>query len=268
MILDLLAARRPALPSPSVLVDALGERNSIVEGGIRWVFPGRGVSADLAPFDPGGGGHVSPARVPATAAKAAKKESERPWTMGPSSVGEKHGVVGGSLSRADALMVGTAVHWMLEHVDDSGVPDLSASRLHEALKLAGEGRRVSAEASDRAGALIQGLQAGTLLGRLQEIDVLGREVPMLLEPGVEGPVAAWVGSIDLLYRCPDSGLVVVADYKTDQVGERSNAEAAHHHADQGRIYVSAVQRALNLKQAPLFEVWLIERDVRVAVDLA
>jgi ATP-dependent exoDNAse (exonuclease V) beta subunit len=82
----------------------------------------------------------------------------------------------------------------------------------------------------------------------------------------EGPVGAWVGSIDLLYRCQDTNEVVVADYKTDRVGNQDPKAVAEHHRAQGAVYADAVQAALGLEHAPRFEVWLIEKDARVILD--
>ena len=87
-----------------------------------------------------------------------------------------------------------------------------------------------------------------------------------MSPSGGGPIAAWTGSIDLLYRCPDTGEIVVADHKTDRIGDRSLEEVAEHHAPQGRLYCEAVQRALGLAELPKFEVWLIEADARVVVS--
>ena len=90
---------------------------------------------------------------------------------------------------------------------------------------------------------------------------------MLMAGGPSGPVGAWVGSIDLLYRDPSTGKITVADYKTDHVGSRKAEDVAAHHAPQGRVYVEAVQKALNLSTLPVFEIWLIDSDERVVVDV-
>ena len=90
---------------------------------------------------------------------------------------------------------------------------------------------------------------------------------MLLEGGSEGPIASWVGNIDLLYRDPETGAVVVADFKTEWLGDSDPEKAARQHVDQGRVYVRAVQAALSLELMPLFEVWFIEGNQRIAVDL-
>ena len=89
-----------------------------------------------------------------------------------------------------------------------------------------------------------------------------------MSAGAEGPVGAWVGSIDLLYRCPDTGEVVVADYKTDRVGKQEAKVVAERHRAQGAVYSEAVQAAMGLARRPRFEVWLIETGQRVVLDWA
>ncbi|KAB2958279.1 MAG: hypothetical protein F9K18_12360 [Thermoanaerobaculia bacterium] len=93
---------------------------------------------------------------------------------------------------------------------------------------------------------------------------LGREVPLVLggdAGGDVGATGALVGVIDLLYRDPATGEVVVADYKTDEV--RSEGEAAErvaHHAPQLRLYGEAVRAALGLERVPRLELWLLALD--------
>jgi ATP-dependent helicase/nuclease subunit A len=78
-------------------------------------------------------------------------------------------------------------------------------------------------------------EASPLAARLASLDVLGREVPLLLDEGD----TRWRGVIDLIYREAD-GTVVVADYKTDT----SAAGAVQRHATQLSVYVRALQRAM------------------------
>jgi len=270
MSLDLLASRQPALPNPSVLVHTLGPDETAVEvDNIRWVFPGKKESrtatmrADRAVVDHG------VLNVPEGLLEAERARSERRWTQGPSASTEAIEGRRGSLSRADALVVGVALHWVLEHlpVDGPARAYLNDEQLQRALNLAAEGEPVSLPATHRAKALMTSLSGGTLISFFEQIVVLGQEVPLLLRADEDGPVGAWVGSIDLLYRCPDTGGVVVADYKTDQSSGRDSGEVARHHAPQGRLYAEAVQRALDLETLPRFEVWLIESDERVAVPV-
>ena len=74
------------------------------------------------------------------------------------------------------------------------------------------------------------------------------------------------GAVDLLYRDPESGEVVVADYKTDDTNSPEDLERrAAAYAPQGAAYVRAVQEALELKKPPRFELWFLRAD-RVVGD--
>ena len=90
--------------------------------------------------------------------------------------------------------------------------------------------------------------------------ILARELPVLLAPEEEGegPVGFVAGAIDLLYRDPESGELVVADYKSDAVSSPSEARRkADDYRGQGERYVRAVQQALELPRPPRFELWFL-----------
>jgi ATP-dependent helicase/nuclease subunit A len=93
----------------------------------------------------------------------------------------------------------------------------------------------SGEAASQAAALMAAFDASPLAGRLAALDVLGREVPVLMAEGT----ARWRGVIDLIYREP-SGAVVVADYKTDASSDGASAR----HGPQLAVYMTAVARAM------------------------
>jgi ATP-dependent exoDNAse (exonuclease V) beta subunit len=112
---------------------------------------------------------------------------------------------------------------------------------------------------------------GALGERLRRIApaVVARELPVLVAPAVgadradedRGPVGASIGAIDLLYRDPDSGEWVVADFKTDRIeSEAALRERVAHHAVQGRCYQRATQQALGLEHPPRFELWFLDAD--------
>ena len=66
------------------------------------------------------------------------------------------------------------------------------------------------------------------------------------------------GAIDLIYRDPEDGRLVVADYKTDRVDSvEAIAQRALHHAPQGAAYVDAVRQALDLAEPPRIELWFL-----------
>jgi ATP-dependent exoDNAse (exonuclease V) beta subunit len=94
--------------------------------------------------------------------------------------------------------------------------------------------------------------------------VVARELPVLLPPGAAdgaseaSPVGFVSGSVDLLYRDPESGRLVVADYKTDRVeGAGEIAERARAYAPQARLYAAAVRDALGLDEPPRAELWFL-----------
>ena len=272
MIVDLLGASQPPLSSPVEIAATLGPMTDQVDAnGVRWVFPGK-----LGRKAPGQGtlvggrgsaetGGVALRPTAEVSLEAARARQSRPWSMGPSSAGEDTVVTtGGSTSRDDALVVGTAIHKLLEDLA-KGSSDLSDAALNAAICWVSGNVAPSAKAWTRACALRDVLVDGALMHRLGLIEVLGTEVPMLMTADLEGPTSAWTGSIDLIYRCPETHKIVVADYKTDHIGSRDPSAVAAHHAAQGRVYTQAVKQALGLDVQPVFEVWLVEIDRRIAV---
>ena len=93
---------------------------------------------------------------------------------------------------------------------------------------------------------------------MREIEVLGREVPMLLR---DERGTTWRGSIDLLYR-EKGGAVVVADYKSDT----DEAGAAELYAPQMQVYREAVRRALDLDDPPRAELWMLRTGRVIPID--
>jgi ATP-dependent exoDNAse (exonuclease V) beta subunit len=88
------------------------------------------------------------------------------------------------------------------------------------------------------------------------VEVLGREVPVLLQ---DGPTA-WRGTLDLLYR--DGDEIVVADYKTDKDEDEEVLRARY--AGQLDVYARAVAEALRLPRLPRRELWLLRAGRVVA----
>ena len=73
-----------------------------------------------------------------------------------------------------------------------------------------------------------------------------------------GPVGFVAGAIDLLYRDPATGQLVVADYKTDPVDTGpALAARVEGYRTQGETYVRAVRDALGLNEDPRFELWFL-----------
>ena len=177
--------------------------------------------------------------------------------------------------RNAATVVGSAIHRLLEELDLSGPLETGLEQLRpqvEAeLATALDGDELEA-ATVRATTLLDGLASGTLLARLAALkdDLLARELPVVLPPVAteaheDSPVGAWTGAIDLVYRDPETGEVVVADYKTDAVtGAAERADRAAAYAPQLERYGRAVHEALALDMAPRLELWWIAAD---AIDV-
>jgi ATP-dependent exoDNAse (exonuclease V) beta subunit len=103
------------------------------------------------------------------------------------------------------------------------------------------------DARDEAETVLRLFDGSPLAGRLATLQILGREVPMLL--GEDG--ARWHGAIDLLYRDRD-GAIVVLDYKTDA----SDDGAIARHREQLGVYVRAVRRAMPDERVRA-ELWML-----------
>jgi ATP-dependent helicase/nuclease subunit A len=170
-----------------------------------------------------------------------------------------------------ARAVGTAIHRALEELDLAADPEAELARASEALaesvrSLAAPGAQDEAIAAARE--LLARIGRGALFARLRALGAgeLHRELPVLLPPEAErGAVGFVAGVIDLVYRDPGTGRLVVADYKTDRAANDAQiVEHARHYAPQGAVYQRALREALALDYTPRFELWLLDAD-RVAV---
>jgi len=163
------------------------------------------------------------------------------------------------------MAAGGAIHRALEEWDLAAEPRKEAGR-QRALLPAYLAALIEGSELDRAlplaESLLETFAGGPLLKRLRGLKdhLLARELPVLLPPG-EGdhsPVGAVTGAVDILYRDPEDGRIVVADYKTDEVQTAAEIAArAAVYAPQGAMYVRAVQEALDLGEAPRFEMWFL-----------
>ena len=166
--------------------------------------------------------------------------------------------------RGLAMALGTAVHQMLEvlDLDRELAPQITEHRAGIVSEL-GLGRD-GEEAGRRAEELLRRIAEGECLIRLGSVapNVLSRELPVLLWSEEEGaPGAVVSGIVDLIYRDPEDGRLVVADYKTDRREDaESRAERTQVYEPQVRIYVRALQKALNLDHEPHTELWFLAAD--------
>jgi ATP-dependent exoDNAse (exonuclease V) beta subunit len=121
------------------------------------------------------------------------------------------------------------------------------------------------EATRRASSILDRLAAGRTLARLREIvpHIIARELSVLLPPddAPARPVGFVSGAIDLVYRDPATGKLVIADYKTDEVvTDQEVAGRVAAYASQGATYRRALREALGLAEEPGFELWFLQAD--------
>jgi len=175
----------------------------------------------------------------------------------------------GASDRGPAMALGTAVHEMLEvlDLDRELAPQVAEHRAGIVSEL-GSGRN-GEEAGRRADELLTRIAEGECLRRLASVapNVLSRELPVLMWSEEEGaPGAVVSGIVDLVYRDPEDGRLVVADYKTDRIEDADAlAERAHVYEPQVRIYARALQKALGLDHEPHIELWFLAADEIVRI---
>jgi ATP-dependent helicase/nuclease subunit A len=161
---------------------------------------------------------------------------------------------------------GVALHRALE-LAASGAANESAVRTAylEARPGAGE-----AELQTLAGDLAT-LHGSALWRRLVELEgaVLARELPLVAPSSIArdagddaGPIDGYLGTLDLLYRDPSTGETVVADFKSDPLGDDVGAIAVRveRYRPQLTLYGRAVQCALALPAPPRLELWFLAAD--------
>jgi ATP-dependent helicase/nuclease subunit A len=196
-----------------------------------------------------------------------------------------------AMLREAAMAAGSAVHRVLEELDLAALADDAAGELARhrrrlddllrpyfpAMPGGGDGDGAVAEARRRVEEVLDRLEAageGGILSRLAALrdHLVARELPVLLPPSdpesaasrdgdEDAPVGFVSGALDLLYRDPATGRLVVADYKTDRVEAEDElsalADLAGAYAPQARLYARAVREALDLAEPPRAELWFL-----------
>ena len=285
----LLDARQPERPDAARVAELCLEAGAdrLERSGALHVVPGLRGEAEVAreslpspePTDPV---HLQrdEARL-REARRSAREHMERPLAAAVSANAGTAPVSGaatggtGSGEAASALGVGSAVHALLESLDLALAPEeaLASARAGIEARLPQWFGDAELEAGRRElDALLEELARSGLFARLFELGecVLARELPLLLRAGPDdAPVAYLSGSIDLLYRDPLDGQLVVVDYKTDRAADESALDArAAHHARQGRDYVRALREAFESSEDPRFELWFLRHDRCIQPDLS
>jgi ATP-dependent exoDNAse (exonuclease V) beta subunit len=254
-------------------------------GGIRWRFLGgthkhRAPRAlpDAADWLPTAERLAWWATGHAERSAAARARMERPWTAtataevsarleSEAAFAREIAELPAAVLRARALDAGSLVHHCLEswRFEDDPAGELDRQR-----------RRLSALVGadpllrERVEEMLERFAAGSLVRRLTQLasHVVGREIPLLAAPaqGDGGPVACYSGAIDLLYRDPATGEMVVADFKTDRLeGTDELAARAEAYWSQEELYARAVQEASASDSPPRRELWFLWADVVITL---
>ncbi|MCG6948751.1 MAG: UvrD-helicase domain-containing protein [Acidobacteria bacterium] len=170
-------------------------------------------------------------------------------------------------SRDLAMAIGTAVHDFLEAADLGS--DLAAQLREAEDRMAAEVTRGldgdrKAEAERAIDELIGRIGQGECLERLASLgpSIVARELPVYgWEERDDGPEGVVSGIVDLVYRDPDDGRLVVADYKTDAVdGGDALEDRAKVYEPQVTAYAKILRVALDLDEDPLVELWFLAAD--------
>jgi ATP-dependent helicase/nuclease subunit A len=108
-----------------------------------------------------------------------------------------------------------------------------------------------AEAETEAREVLAAFVASKAVRELAKTEILGRETPFAYAEG-ETVVR---GAVDLIYRAGKT--VVVVDFKSERVTEKSAAAVRERYAEQGRAYARAVELAWGIK--PEFRILFLRR---------
>ncbi len=91
--------------------------------------------------------------------------------------------------------------------------------------------------------------------------IVARELPVFLRPAEDNGTSVISGAVDLVYRDPEDGRLVIADYKTDRVeSETEIAARVDRYQPQLAIYARALEEALGLEERPHTELWFLHAD--------
>ena len=233
--MDLLAERHPGnlleLGIGTELLDAAGVpwRFAARRSSLRAVRSADSASDGGVPGPTGGAATATSSlpRMPVSAAEryAARGRGERlrlERAAGLAVAGESpHDALGApdeGVSRSLRLALGVALHRALELEE---LAERAPGDWRSAVEWAFVAELPAASASDR-GRLhgeLERLAGSPLLSRLRALRtaVLARELPLLAGAAETAALDGIVGTLDLLYRDPVTGEIVIADFKTDEI---------------------------------------------------
>lgn len=164
-------------------------------------------------------------------------------------------------SAGSGRAIGILLHRALERAVTGTSAELLA-QLRGSIKLVARECNVDPGNLGRKGEdLLESFIGSPLHQRLLSSQILGREVPLLIQ---DGNGVTWQGSLDLLLR-DDDGRIVVVDFKTDH--ETDADSLLHSYGDQLAVYAAAVMTAMKLPDPPVAELWLLRSGEALAVPV-
>ena len=152
---------------------------------------------------------------------------------------------GQTFRQTPALVVGDLAHGFLQNWQFPGDGNNFEGELHDfiARTLPREVEASRREIESELGNIFRVFFGSKTYVELAGARILGREVPLLMP--WNGQIME--GVIDLIYE--RSGLLYLADYKTDRVDKENATEAAARYHQQAEIYSQAVRRSLGREPA-------------------
>ena len=165
-------------------------------------------------------------------------------------------------SRAPALAVGELAHRFLQDCLFTGDEKVFQERLRHFIAEAIPGEFASArrEIGAELEEIFAGFPGSPAYAELAGARILGREVPLLIPWGDQ----VMEGVIDIVYE--RSGLLYLADYKTDRTGDVSLTQAAERYRQQAEIYCQAAHRGLGREPAG-FKIMFLRRGAAVELPM-
>ncbi len=168
-------------------------------------------------------------------------------------------------TRSMSMAIGTALHRVFENLDLAhDLPEafsLQGARIDQYLRPTNLAPAEHRKAKEKTQLLLRKIEEGPLPARMAEIrdHILARELPLIAPPVPDhGPTGFLMGAIDLLYRDPETGDLVVADYKTDFIeSDESLDQKVEIYSKQLSVYARSIADALGLDRPPRIEMWFL-----------
>jgi ATP-dependent helicase/nuclease subunit A len=162
-----------------------------------------------------------------------------------------------------ALLVGELAHRFLEQWDFGGTNETFGDRLAPFLAewMPLESRKHAAAVRAELEEILEQFAMSDIYAELSQVRILGREMPLLM-PWHDRIME---GVIDLVYE--RSGLLYLADYKTDTVTREELRGASERYRHQAEIYSRAARECLK-REVTAFKLIFLRLGESVDVDLS